>query len=230
MPVTPLGKEGTFPTSINRRIAELLPYRNPSSLLGEFTNHGDQVNITASGGNFLDADSTGIFTYLQTNLVVNNAAYIDGHTQYNRQKEPAFHCRFKLNSNSNVRMFIGLTTRTGSEMVSNAIPNGSYGGLFVDTAAVGSFGTIRASGGSFTKEFGTMGSSVDTNLHDFYMWMKRSGGLNVISMQLDNNDRVEYTSTLPSTGAMMRYTAGIGNISNLARRIYIAKLSINQEV
>jgi len=228
--MTITGKDGIFPDSINRRIAEILPYRNPSTLLGEFTAHGDQANITASGGNILDADSTGIFSYLQTNLIVNNSAYVDGNTQYNRQKEPAFHCRFKLNSNSNVRMFIGLTSRTSAEMVSNAIPNGSYGGLYVDTAAVGSFGTIRGSGGAFVKEFGTLGSSVDTSLHDFYMWMKKSGGLNQVSMQLDNNDRVEYTTTLPSTGALLRYVAGIGNISNLARRIYIAKIAINQEV
>lgn len=230
MTITIVGKDGTFPLSINRRITEILPYRNPSTFAGEFTAHGDQVNIVASGGNILDADNTGIFTYLQTNLTVNNSAYIDGNTQYNRQKEPAFHCRFKLNSNSNLRMFIGLTSRTAVEMTSNTIPNGNYAGLYVDTSAVGTFGNIRGSGGASVKAFGTMGSSVDTNLHDFYMWLKKSGGLNLISMQLDDNDRIEYTTSLPSTGSIMRYVAGIGNVSNLARRIYIAKLSINQEV
>ena len=224
-----VGKDTQFLLDIDRRITELLPYRNPVSLLGEFTVQGDSAEIVADGGNLVFASAEGIYVTLTTNAVTNNEAYVDGNRQYSRQKEPAFHCRFRLNHSSFVRMFIGLTSEATLSVLSSSLPTGSYAGLYVNTGDDLSFSSIRGSGGSPVKEIGEFGA-LDTGIHDFYMWVKKSGGHDEVSMQLDDGDMVVYTTTLPSAADIMRYIVGVSTRQSSAKSIDIFKTSINQEV
>lgn len=222
-----VGKDTQYLTSIDRRITELLAFKNAG--FGAFSVHGDIANEVAATPGFAPS-SNGIFRSLQTSSVANNEAYVNGDLMYNRQKEPAFYCRFKLDSTSNTRLFIGLTSRSAVDCLSSSTPNGNYAGLYVNTGVNSNFQTLRGSGGSPVKVTNPWSDSVDTNYHELYMWLKKSGGHDEVSIQLDDNDMEVYTSSLPSTGSSLRYVAGIATRTSSSRTINIAKLSVNTEV
>jgi len=213
-----VGKEGTFPHTINKRIAEILAYLN-SGAAGFLANADSLIINAASIGPVVG--STGIFTRLTTTNVTN----VSGDLQYNRQLEPAFHCRFKLSSQTSSRLFIGLTTKTGGTMVASGLPTGDYAGLYMDAGDT-TWKFVHSNGGSGTRV--DEGTSTDSSIHDFYMWLKKSGGANSVIFQLDNGDRVEVTSNIPSTSALMRPTCEAKAIG-VTRSLDIAKVTIIQE-
>lgn len=214
---------GKYPQSINRRISEVLAMK---SAFG-FTTFGDATTITANSITNV-ADSNGIFNRLITGAVTNEHAAAFGGTLYNRQKEPAFYCKFKLGSSSNVRMFIGLTDQTADVPVFTSVANGNYAGLYANPSISSGWRIGHGNGGSFTHD--TLAGSVDTSYHELYMWLKKSGGDNNMIIQLDGGTRYEITTAIPSTTAVMRYVAAIGNVTNQSKNIEIAKVSINTEV
>lgn len=221
--MTILGKDGTFPLSINRRITEVLAMR---SVFG-FTTFGDTSSITANTITNV-TDSNGIYNRLQTGAVTNEYAGVFGGLIYNRQKEPAFYCKFKLGSSSNTRMFIGLTDQAIDVPVFTSVVNGHYAGLYVNPSISSTFRTGRAGGSTFTTA--SLGVSVDTTYHELYIWLKKSGGADSMILQLDSGTRVEYTTSIPSTSAVLRFVAAIENVTNTSKNIEIAKISINSEV
>ena len=221
--MTIVGKDGIFPQSINRRITEILAMR---SAFG-FTTFGDTSSIVANTITNV-TDSNGIYNRLQTGAVTNEYAGVYGGLLYNRQKEPSYYCRFKLGSSSNTRMFIGLTDQTIDVPVFTSVSNGHYAGLYVNPSVSSTFRSGRAGGSTFTTA--SLGTSVDTNYHDLYIWLKKSGGANSMILQLDGGTRVEYTTSIPSTSAVLRSVAAIGNVTNTSKNIEIAKISINSEV
>lgn len=218
--MTIVGKDGTYPLSINRRITEII------ALNGAFTIQGDIVVETGSGSSSIN--SNGIFRRLTTLAVNNDFIQVSGTPMYNRQKEPSFYCRFKLNQTTNQRMFLGLTDQTSSSTISNAPLAGNYAGLYINTSTSSTFRSCRAGGGAFSST--SLGISIDTNYHDLYIWLKKSGGGNSMILQLDSNDRVEYTTTIPTTVSIMKYALLFATAAATAKSIEIAKCSINTEI
>lgn len=213
-----VGREGTFPKTINKRIAEVLAYLNGGA--AGFLANGDLLNITASAIAPV-VDSNGIFTRLSTGTT----GRLDGDLQYNRQREPAFHCRFKLSSITSSQMFIGLTDQSGLTMISGALPSGNYAGIHLPSGS-STWRFVHGNGGAGTNN---TQNSADTSIHDFYLWMKKSGGDNKVIMQLDQHDRFEATSNIPTTSALMRLSCGIRGIA-VTRSLDIAKVTVIQEV
>ena len=218
--MTITGKDGTFPTNIKRRITEII------AINGAFTIQGDILVETGSGSSVID--SNGIFRRLTTLAVNNDFVQCSGTPMYNRQKEPSFYCRFKLNQTTNQRMFLGLTDQTSSVTISNAPLSGNYAGLYINTSTSSTFRSARGSGGAMTTV--SLGNAINTNYHDLYIWLKQSGGGNSMILQLDSNDRVEYTTTLPATTAIMKYALLFATAAATAKSIEIAKCSINCEI
>ena len=222
--MTILGKNGTYPLSINRRITELLATSTPPAT--GFTIHGDIATIVANSINN-QASQSGILTRISTNVGAESAAHISGARIYNRQKEPSLYCRFKLGSSADERVFIGLTDLDADLMTANPLINGNYAGLYINTITSSTFRTVRGSGAPTTV---SLGVSINTGYHDLYMWLKKSGGGNSMILQLDSNARVEYTSAVPSSTAMLRYAISITTRVATSKNIEIGKLSVNSEI
>lgn len=217
------GKDGIFPTSINRRISEILAV---STVTG-FVSLGDNATITANTiVNVFDAN--GVFNRIQTGAVTNESARVSGGLLFNREKDPAFYCRFKLGSSTNVRMFVGMTDQAADIPLFSTVPNGNYAGLYANTSLGSTFRSGRAGGSTFTTA--SLGVSIDVGYHEVYMWLKKSTGGNSMILQLDGNTRVEYTTSIPSTSAQLRYVVGVGNVSSISKNIEIAKIAVNCEV
>lgn len=221
--MTVVGGQGRFPQTIRERITEVV------ALTGSFHVFGDSLVEVGSGSSYVD--SNGIYRRLTTTTALNDHVRIDGLPMYNRQRDITFYCKFRLGSTSNIRAFIGLTTGSASGTVNTDTPSaGSQAGLYINSGFSTTFGTIRGSGGAATIQYGVLDESLDTQYHELFMWVKKSGGGNNFSIQLDNDDRVEYTTTLPSTTAQMQYVVAVGNRAASTRYIEIAKLTISQKV
>lgn len=214
---------GKYPQSINRRITEVLAMK---SAFG-FTTFGDTSSIAANSITNV-ADQNGIYNRLITGAVTNEYAAVYGGTLYNRQKEPAYYCKFKLGSTSNVRVFIGLTDQLPDIPVFTSVVNGNYAGLYFNPSVSSVWRAGHGNGGSFTTD--SMSVTPDTGYHELYMWLKKSGGDNNMIIQLDGGTRFEITSSIPSITSVLRHTVSIGNISSISKNIEIAKVSINSEV
>lgn len=213
-----VGKEGIFPRSINMRISEMLAILNGGA--GGFLCNGDIITVSASAVAPV-IGSNGIFTRISTAT----NAYVSGELQYNRQREPAFHCRFELSSSSSVQLFIGFSDRSPGFMTVGSLPSGDYCGLYLGSGD-STWKFVHSQGGSGTEV--DEGTSVDSNDHDFYMWLKKSGGGNSVIFQLDNGERFEVTSNIPSSSAIMRQTCELRRLAS-TKSLDIAKVTVIQE-
>ena len=212
-----VGGDAQFKKSIGQRICEMLAYINGGA--GGFLINGDVLTITASAIAPV-VGTTGIFTRISTATT----ARVDGDLQYNRQRNIAFHARFKLSSTSSSQIFIGVTDKSGLTMISGSLPTGDYAGIYLP-AGSSTWRFVHSNGGSGTV---ITGSSSDTDIHDFYMWLQQSGGGNKVIFQLDSNDRVEATSNIPSTSALLRMSCGLRGIGS-TKSLDIAKVTVIQE-
>ena len=211
-------REGLFPKSIDRRITELLAYVNNGA--AGFTIVGDRAVVSAGGSISPVVDSNGIFTRISTSTV----KAVSGDQQYNRQKEPVFHTRFKISSTSSIQIFLGLTNQSAISMPASSLPSGHYAGLYIPSGS-STFRFVHSGGGTITTN---TQKAIDTGYHNFYMWFKRSGGDNQVLMQIDDSDRYTATGSIPNTTQLLRYALGVRGIS-VTRSLDISKCTINQE-
>jgi hypothetical protein len=210
---------------VKRRIAEIgVGY----GLNTVFTNSGDDITTgpnegrTGTLGSVTDAD--GARSRISTVSTSDDYNYIYGRDIWRRAFNPNFYCRFKISSNTSIRIFIGLTNQTPDVMTNADAPAaGHYAGLFLNGGS--SKFQFKSRDGSTVKS--TDDIAKDTAVHDFYMWLKKASGGDQVIYQLDNGPRQYVSLNPPGDSTSLFYVAAVRTTATGTKSVEIGKIHID---
>lgn len=217
--------DGQFQDQVSRRQAEIgLGFGGASKY---FSNVGDDVTDGPTDGRTgtlaAVVDSEGARERISTISTSNDYNHIRGLSIWRREFEVAFYCKFKLSSISNVRTFIGLTSLTPDAQSASDSPTGHYAGIVKEF--VNSNFRFKTAGGAGVTTVSD--AAADTSTHDFYMWLKRSGGGNLVAFQLDNNARQFFFTNLPANSQNLAYVVVVRTLTGAVKSIDIGKIHMD---
>lgn len=200
------------------------------SAFGDDLTDGPTDGRTGTNSRVIDTD--GARTAINTVGVNGDYNHIYGIASWRRNLEPNFYCRFKnpASSLSSLRFFIGLTdldpsTMLASNMAAGSSPVGNYCGLWKDSAS-SSIKFIGNNNTSTAEVFSVQ--TIDTVVHDFFMWLKKSGGGDNVMFQLDNQQYYDGMIKIPPATTDMQYMVGVKTLTAAIRTIEIGKIHIDQ--
>ncbi len=219
--------QGNYDTHPTRKVADIdVGFSGASSY---FTNKGDDVTDGPTDGRTglisLIVDADGARRRISTIGTSGDYNHIRGLAIWRRNFEVNFFARFKLVDFTSCRMFIGLTDSDPATMVASAtLPTANYCGLWKDEGDT-NFKFVRNDNSGGAVE--TSDVALNTLVHDFHMWLKRSGGADVIIFQLDNGDRLITSNNMPGAAVSMAFNAVIKTTANSIRQLDIEKIHLD---
>jgi len=219
--------QGDYDIHPTRRITEIGIGQSPNS--SYFSAIGDDcfdgIFDGRTGTFSYIVDDNGARVQITTAPTTGDYNHIFGSAIYRRNHEPSFYARlrFPTTSLSNLRCFVGLTNLDPDTMTAGDSPVGIYCGFWKDNSS-SQLRFIRNNNSTPSKQ-NIIG--IDTNVHDVYMWLKKSGGADVVIFQLDNGTRYSVNLNIPATTQNLKYMAVIRTLTNIARTIEIGKIHID---
>lgn len=191
----------------------------PIALAPGFVSDADSIYV--SGNATLVTDSSGVRARQTTGVALGATNLVNGDSMYTRMLNVSMYFRFKL-LQTTCRMFIGLAD---GNPLSSTSPGGNFAGLLFNENSGNLF---FATNDGTTMNTTSLGA-IDFGVHDFYMWLFKSGGGNRIAFQLDDGSRLGTTLKMPTNSTFMAYFSGIRTNTALARSLEIGKMHISQE-
>lgn len=173
--------EGEFARPISRRVSRIYPQPNGGSPV-IFSDADSTIIAAITHASVID--DSGIRSQLGTSSILDNVAGVKGDAMYRRSLNVDAYIKFKLNQNSNVRFFAGL-----SSTATNSVGSDNLGGLnafgvgFSSAAGDSAFQFLHNDGGASPPGRVNTGVPWNNGMHELFMWTYKEGSGSKIRMQ-----------------------------------------------